>query len=82
MLGLMLMEIESFKESKQTSGYGVDLQKDLMEDKWGLRELVVEEEEEEELWRALVVVVKKIMQRSRSCKSTFGMEEAIAHWSN
>lgn len=75
MLGLMLMEIESFKESKQTSGYGVDLQKDLMEDKWGLRELVVEEE----LWRALVVVVKKIMQRSRSCKSTFGMEEAIAH---
>lgn len=75
MLGLMLMEIESFKESKQTSGYGVDLQKDLMEDKWGLTELVVEEE----LWRALVVVVKKIMQRSRSCKSTFGMEEAIAH---
>lgn len=78
MLGVMLMEIESFNESKQTSGYGVDLQKDLMEDKWGLRELVVKEE----LWRDLVVVGTKIMQRSRSCKSTFGMEEAIAHRSN
>lgn len=80
MFGLMLMEIESFNESKQTSGYGVDLQKDLMEDKWGLRELVVEEEEE--LRRPLVVVGKKIMKRSRSCKSTFGVEEAIAHRSN
>lgn len=55
----------------------MDLQKDLMEDKWGLRVLVVDDEEEE-LWRALVVE-KKIIQTSRSCKSAFGLEEAIAH---
>lgn len=29
-LTLMFMEIDSFKESKQTSGYGVDLQTDLI----------------------------------------------------
>lgn len=37
MLGLMLIETESFSELKQTSGYGVDLQKDLMAGKWGLK---------------------------------------------
>lgn len=73
MLGLMFIEIESFNESKHTSGYGVDLQNDLIEDKLGLK-LVVFVEEEEELWRALQVVEKKIMQRS--C-NTFAMEEAI-----
>lgn len=76
MLGLMFIETESFNESKQTSGYGVDLQNDLIEDKLGLKLVVFveEEEEEEELWRALQVVEKKIMQRS--C-NTFAMEEAI-----
>lgn len=75
MLGLMFIEIESFNESKHTSGYGVDLQNDLIEDKLGLKLVAfVEEEEEEELWRAPQVVEKKIMQRS--C-NTFAMEEAI-----
>lgn len=31
MFGLIFIDIESFNESKQTSGYGVVLQKDLME---------------------------------------------------
>lgn len=37
----MFIEMESFSESKQTSGYGVDLQMDLKEDKWESRGVVV-----------------------------------------
>lgn len=37
----MFIEMESFSESKQTSGYGVDLQRDLKEDKWESRGVVV-----------------------------------------
>lgn len=43
--GLMLIEIESFKDSKQDSGYGVVLQKDL---RFVVACNVVVEEEEEE----------------------------------
>lgn len=35
MFGLMLIEMESFNELKQASGYGVVLQKDVMEERWG-----------------------------------------------
>lgn len=71
MFGLIFMDIESFKESKQTSGCGVVLQKDFMEEKWVYRE-VVEEEEEEEL-RAHVVEWN-IAERSRN---SFRTEEVI-----
>lgn len=37
MFGVMFIEMESLSESKQTSGYGVDLQKNLMEEKWESR---------------------------------------------
>ena len=80
MFGLILIEIpmESFNESKQTSGYGVVLQIDFMEDKdWEYcRE--VEEEEEEEL-RAHVLD-KLIAERSK--KSFRIMREAISHQSS
>lgn len=80
MFGLILIEIpmESFNVSKQTSGYGVVLQIDFMEDKdWEYcRE--VEEEEEEEL-RAHVLD-KLIEERS---KNNFRiMKEAISHQSS
>ena len=45
MLGPMFIEIESFSESKQASGYGVVLQIDLMEDKWASTEVFAEENE-------------------------------------
>ena len=80
MFGLILIEIpmESFNVSKQTSGYGVVLQIDFMEDKdWEYcRE--VEEEEEEEL-RAHVLD-KLIAERSK--KSFRIMREAISHQSS
>lgn len=37
MLGLILIETESFSESKQASGYGVDWQKFRMEERLELR---------------------------------------------
>lgn len=49
MLGEMLMDIESLRELKHSSGYGVFLQKDEMEERLVLREAVVGEEEEEEV---------------------------------
>ena len=68
MFGLILIEIpmESFNESKQTSGYGVVLQIDFMEDKdWEYcREVVEEEEKEEEELRAHVFD-KLIAERSK-----------------
>jgi hypothetical protein len=68
MFGLILIEMESFNESKQTSGYGVVWQNDSMEDKyWECREFV-----EEDL-RAHVVD-KVIAERS---KNSFRMDEAI-----
>ena len=70
MFGLIFMDIESFNESKQTSGCGVFLQKDFMEEKWVFREVV--EEEEEEL-RAHVVEWN-IAERSRNI---FRTEEVI-----
>ncbi|KAE8666393.1 hypothetical protein F3Y22_tig00112498pilonHSYRG00031 [Hibiscus syriacus] len=42
MLGLMFTEMESFSESKQEPGYGVDLQKLHMEVRFGFREFVEE----------------------------------------
>lgn len=60
MFGLMPMETESFKESKQASGYGVVLQKLFMEERLESREA---EEDEEEL-RANVEE-KKIERRRR-----------------
>ena len=83
MFGLILIEIpmESFNESKQTSGYGVVLQIDLMEDKdWEYcREVAEEEEEEEEELRAHVLD-KLIAERSQ--KSFRVMREAISHQSS
>lgn len=42
MSGLMFIEMESFNESKQESGYGVDWQMLCMEVRFGLREFVEE----------------------------------------
>ena len=82
MFGLILIEIpmESFNESKQTSGYGVVLQIDFMEDKdWEYCREVEEEEEEEEELRAHVLD-KLIAERSK--KSFRIMREAISHQSS
>lgn len=38
MFGLMFIEMESFKELKQASGYGVDLHIDFTDERWALRE--------------------------------------------
>ena len=73
MFGLVSSEIlvESFNEPKQTSGYGVVLHTDFMEDEcW---EYFIEEEEEEEL-RAHVLD-KLIAERSK--QSFRILEEAI-----
>ena len=54
--------VESINESKQTSGYGVVLRTDFMEDEcW---EYFIEEEEEEEEMRAHVLD-KLIAERSK-----------------
>lgn len=74
MFGLIFIDIESFNESKQTSGYGVVLQKDLMEEKWVVFREVVEEEEEEEELSAHVVEKKINAERSRN---SFRTEEVI-----
>lgn len=44
MLGFMPMEMESFCESRQTSGYGVESHTARTEDRWASREAVEEEE--------------------------------------
>ena len=80
MFGLILIEIpmESFNESKQTSGYGVVLQIALMEDKdWEYCREVAEEEEEE---LKAHVLDKLIAERSQ--KSFRVMREAISHQSS
>lgn len=66
MFGLMLIDIESFNESKQASGYGVLLQKLLIEDMWVCREVVVGV-------LRVVVMEMKIVKRS---KVGFRKEEA------
>lgn len=76
MLGLMFIEMESLSDSKQTSGYGVDLQTDLIEERWESREVVVVEEKEEEL-RAHVVEKKSRESKKKSSKNEFRMEEAM-----
>lgn len=43
MLGFMPMEMESFCESRQTSGYGVESHTARTEDRWASREAVKEE---------------------------------------
>ena len=80
MFGLILIEIpmESFNVSKHTSGYGVVLQIDFMEDKdWEYCREVVEEEEEE----LRAHVLDKLIEE-RSKKSFRIMREAISHQSS
>ena len=65
MFGLVSSEIlvESINESKQTSGYGVVLHTDFMEDEcW---EYFIEEEEEEEEEMRAHVLDKLIAERSK-----------------
>ena len=66
----MLMETESRSESKQTSGYGVDLQRSFMEDKWESK--VEGDDEDEEVMTKHVE--KKIENRSRD---GFKLREAM-----
>lgn len=40
--------MESFKELRQASGYGVDLHIDLIEERWVLREEEEDEDEDED----------------------------------
>ncbi|KAI7981713.1 hypothetical protein LOK49_Contig17G00008 [Camellia lanceoleosa] len=74
MLGLMFIEMESLSESKQTSGYGVDLQTNLIEERWESREVVVVEEKDE--LRAHVVEKKSRESKKKSSRNEFRMEEA------
>lgn len=66
MFGFMIIEIESFNESKQTSGYGVLLQKDLKEVRFACN-VVVEE----------ASVCESMIGKRRRNKNLRDMEEAM-----
>lgn len=71
MLGLMVMEMESFRELKQRSGYGVSLQTVFMEARCVFRVL------EEEGWReAEVLGISSAVQRRKKEVRVF-TDEAI-----
>lgn len=60
MLGEMLMERESLRESKQAFGYGEDLQSWLSEERWGCERV-----EEELGLREEIVVRERVRKRKR-----------------
>jgi hypothetical protein len=68
MFGLMFIEMESFNELKQASGYGLLSQKVLIVERWASREVV------EDVLRAHVEV-KKTEEMSR--RRSFRMEKAM-----
>jgi hypothetical protein len=69
MFGLMFIEIDSFDELKQSSGYGVVLQKDFNEDIFACSVFV----EESEKLQAKVFEWKIVKRRRKSLKVKLAM---------
>jgi hypothetical protein len=69
MFGLMFIEIDSFDELKQSSGYGVVLQKDFNEDIFACSVFV----EESEKLKAKVFEWKIVKRRRKSLKAKLAM---------